>query len=79
MAVFGLIVIGLYVMALLILMGTSTYDTWGGVLIAPVLFLATLPALRRQAVREGDPRLFTLLCWGLVAKLAGGVAKFAFA
>ena len=64
MTVLGLIVIGLYVMALLILMGTSTYDTWGGLLIAPVLIVATLPALRRQAAREGDPRLFTLAVLG---------------
>ena len=71
--------IGLYVTAILTLMSTSTYDTWGGVLIAPILVVATIPALRRQAAREGDPRLFTLLCWGLVVKLAGGVAKFALA
>jgi hypothetical protein len=74
-----LIVIALYVITIMTLMSTSTYDTWGGVLIAPVLIIATLPALRRQAAREGDPRVFTLLCWGLIAKLAGGVAKFAFA
>jgi hypothetical protein len=72
-------VIGLYVTAILTLMSTSTYDTWGGLLIAPLLVLATIPALRRQAAREADPRLFSLLCWGLVVKLAGGVAKFAFA
>ena len=37
----------------------------------PLLFVVTLPALRRQATREGDPRLFRLLCWALVAKLLG--------
>lgn len=75
----GLGLIAIYVATLLTLMGTSSYDIWGGLLLAPILFVVTVPALRRQATREGDRRVFTLLCWALVVKLAGGIAKYAIA
>ncbi len=51
---------------LFFLMDHSTWDTWGAMLIGPVLFVAALPALARQARREGDRRVF----WFLVAALA---------
>lgn len=61
------------VVGLLILMETSTYDTWGGLLIAPVLVLVTLPFLARQAAREGDRSLFWLLFAALLVKLVGAL------
>jgi hypothetical protein len=62
----GLVVVAVYLYVLFYLMDHSTYDSWGAMIVGPVLFLATLPALARQARREGNPRLF----WFLVAALA---------
>jgi hypothetical protein len=62
----GLAFVGIYLVLLFSLMDGSTYDSWGAMFIGPVLFVLTLPALARQARREGDPRLF----WFLVAALA---------
>lgn len=61
------------VIGLLVFMETSTYDTWGGWLVAPVLILVTLPILARQAAREGDRSLFWLLFAALLVKLAGAL------
>lgn len=61
------------VVGLLIFMETSTYDTWGGLLLAPVLILVTLPILARQAARESDRSLFWLLFAALLVKLAGAL------
>lgn len=61
--------------ALLVLTGVSSYDTWGAVFVAPVLVLVSLPVLARQAEREGDRRLLTLLIAALLLKLAGAVAR----
>jgi uncharacterized membrane protein len=58
-----------------ILPSITTYDTWGAVFIGPVLVLISLPALSRQARREGDRRLFWLLLVALVLKLLGGILR----
>jgi hypothetical protein len=71
-----LTLIAVYVSALLILMESTPYDIWGGLLIAPVLVVFTVPALRQQAMREGDPKLAKLLYWGLALKLSGAVARY---
>jgi hypothetical protein len=60
----------------LVLMDRSTYDTWGAVLVAPVLILVSLPALRHQAAREDDPRVFTILVWALLLKLGASLARY---
>jgi hypothetical protein len=70
-----LLVIFVAVGALLWLLGSSTYDTWGALLVAPGVVLLTIPALRRQAAREGDRRLFVLLLAALLLKLAGAVVR----
>ncbi len=75
-AVIGLTLIGLYVGTLLALMETTPYDIWGGLLIAPVLVVLTVPVLRRQARRDGDPRLATVLYWGLALKLTGAAVRY---
>ena len=49
-----------------------TSDGWAFVLIAPILFLLTLPALARQASREDDPGLFRFLIFALFLKLIVG-------
>jgi hypothetical protein len=61
------------VISLLVFMENSTYDTWGGLLVAPVLVLVTLPLLARQAARERDRSLFWLLFAALLVKLIGAL------
>ena len=45
-------------------------------LLAPVLIAVSVPALRRQAAREADPRMFRILLIALIVKLAGAVARY---
>jgi hypothetical protein len=47
----------------------------GALFVAPVLVVVSIPALRRQAEREGDPRLFAFLAWALILKLAASLAR----
>jgi hypothetical protein len=52
-----------------------SYDTWGGLVIAPLVFTISLPLLNR-VVRVEDPRIVRLMAWGLVFKLAASFARF---
>ena len=72
----GLVMIGAFVVVLLVLMETSTYDFWGAPIVFPVLVAITLPVIHRQARREGDPMLFWELFAGLTLKLLGGLARY---
>jgi hypothetical protein len=63
------------VAGVLVLVHYKTYDTWGALLVAPVLVLVTLPVLARQAAREEDRRLLWVLSAALVLKLCGAVAR----
>jgi len=72
----GLILIGAYVSVALVLMDRTSFDVWGAVILAPVLLALSVPILRRQAAREGDPALFRLLLFALVVKLVGGVIRY---
>ena len=65
------VLIAIYIAGLLLFMETSTYDTWGGLILGPILVLVSLPILARQAARERDRRLFWLLVSALLVKLAG--------
>jgi hypothetical protein len=71
----GLAFVAVFMAGLLILMVESDYDIWGAMFVAPVLILLSLPALARQARREGDRWLFALLVVALLLKLAGAVAR----
>lgn len=77
--VVGLLAIAAYVVVLAHLWSTSAYDTWGGMLIGPILFAVSLPALARQARREGDSRVFWILLAALVAKLVFALVRYHFA
>lgn len=70
---FAAALMAIYVVGLLLLMEMSSYETWGGFLVAPVVILVTLPLLVRQAAREGDRSLFWLLLAALVVKLGGAL------
>ena len=54
----GLTLTVAYVVALFAMMNRGVgYDVWSAVVVAPVLFGLALPALRAQAIREGDATL----------------------
>jgi hypothetical protein len=73
----GLGVLGVAVIAaaVLLLLGETSYDVWGGVIVAPILVAVAVPALRRQAVREGSERIFAILLGALVLKLAAALVR----
>jgi hypothetical protein len=72
----GLLVIAAYTSGLLILMQTAIFDIWWAAVVTPVLFIVTLPLLRRQAIREGDPSVFRFLILALAVKLAGAFLRY---
>jgi hypothetical protein len=71
----GVIVV-LWVIALVVMLGRSTYDYWGALLIAPVLFAASIPMMSRQARRENDGRVFWLFFLGLIAKFVFTLIRY---
>jgi hypothetical protein len=74
-AVGGIVLTALIVGAFSILPQVTTYDSWGAIFIGPILLLISLPALSRQARREGNGRVFWLLLFALVLKLLGGLLR----
>lgn len=56
-----------------------SYDTWGGFVIAPLLFAVSLPLAGRVARVEHDPRIVRLVMWGLVCKLAASFPRYVMA
>lgn len=71
----GLVITAVWIASVLLLMGTSTYDTWGALFVGPLLVLLTVPALARQAARERDPQLLWLLLAALALKLLGAIVR----
>jgi hypothetical protein len=71
-----LVLVGAASAGFLVLMDRTSYDTWGAVIIAPILLLVSIPALRHQAAREGDPRLFAVLMCALVLKLGASLVRY---
>jgi hypothetical protein len=71
----GIALTALYVGALMYLMPRATYDTWGALIVGPLMFVLTIPLLVRQARREGDPWVFWLLLAALVMKLLGALLR----
>ena len=57
----------------------TSYDTWGGVLVATVLVLASLPPVLWLARKEEDARVARLLPWALLLKLGAALARLAVA
>lgn len=57
----------------------TAYDTWGGVVVATVLVLGSLPLVLWLARREEDPRVAKLLPWALLLKLGAALARLAVA
>lgn len=57
----------------------TSYDTWGGILVAFVLTLISVPMVVWLARREEDPRVARLLPWALVLKLGASLVRLAVA
>lgn len=74
--VIGLLVIAAYTSGLLLLMRSTTFDIWWAAVLAPVLFMVTLPLLRHQATREDDPSVYRFLVLALAVKLAGAFLRY---
>lgn len=72
----GITLTAIYVAALMWSMARGDYSVWMALLLAPILIVATLPALRRQARREHDQRLFRLLFLALLLKLGASLVRF---
>jgi hypothetical protein len=71
----GLVLIGLWVVAVLTIMDTTGYETYAPLFIGPLLVALSLPALSRQAKREGSDTLFWLLVAALVLKLLSALIR----
>jgi len=75
-AIVGFLSIGIYVAILTFAMGRTSFGTWWGIALAPVLLLVSVPVLRRRAARETDPRTFAILVTALIVKLLGAFIRY---
>src|SRR6187200_3464496 len=75
-AIAGLCVIGVWIGAVFVILGTTSYDIAGAALIGPVLILVSIPALLREAQRQADPTVFRLLLIALVVKLLASLLRY---
>jgi len=77
MSLVGLGVIGLYLVVLFKLTRNSTFDIWGGVMLAPVLGLATAALLVHLLRSAGEtPVIIRLFLLGLTLKILGAFARY---
>lgn len=67
----------LYLVALAVAMSTLSFDVWGGLVVAPVLTVVTVPVLQRIARADPDPAIGRLLLAALAVKLAGTLLRYA--
>jgi hypothetical protein len=74
--VVGLGAVFAYLAVLVRLMATEPYDTWGGLVIAPVLVAASVPLLIRFSKRNGEPEMTGIFILALVLKLAGSMVRY---
>ena len=71
----ALVVVAAFSAVLVWAMSTMPYNTWGGVLFAPVLLLGSIPLLRRAA-RDEDTVFFWILFVALLLKLLSSLARY---
>lgn len=67
----------LYLVALAVAMSTLSFDVWGGLVVAPVLTVLTVPLVQRIARADADPGLGKLLVAAFAVKLAGTLLRYA--
>jgi hypothetical protein len=66
----------LLIASLLIVLSLGNTDAIGGLVVGPILFLLSVPILRRRATLDGDRRLFWLLILALLLKFVGTLARY---
>ncbi len=52
------------------------YDAWGGLVVVPMLILASILMILRAGRRDPDPRFLTLLAWAFALKCCATVARY---
>ncbi len=72
----GLLAITVCVVVAAVGLDRLDFEAWSGILTLTGLVVVTLPVLAWMARKEGDPRLFKVLVWGLVATVAGVVVRY---
>ena len=77
-ALVGLLAIAVVVLSAAVGLGRLPFDAWSGILTLTALVALTIPVLTWLARKEGDPRLFTLLMWGMAATVAGMLVRYFF-
>jgi hypothetical protein len=74
--VVGLCGVFVYLAWLVRSMAMDSYDTWGGLVIAPVLVGVSIPLLLRFARRADDDAMAGIFIAALVFKLAGSLVRY---
>ena len=64
-----------YLLGLTWAMANVSYDIWGAFIIGPVLLIVGVAMLRRL-FRGAQSEVYTIMTVGLIAKLAGGIARY---
>jgi hypothetical protein len=78
----GVWLIGGVLATLVVVIGVVTFaasgtsDAGGVLVVAPLLFVVSLPFLSRGATREGDRRLYRLLMLALLVKFLGALIRY---
>ncbi len=72
----GLAGIFVYLAVLVRAMAIDTYDTWGGLVIGPVLVGLSIPVLLRFARRNGENDMAGIFIAAMVLKLAGSMVRY---
>ncbi len=76
LASIGLVIITLVVFWALWAVANTDYDVWGGVVVGPLLLLATYPIARHLSRTERDPWLVTIIMVALVLKLLASIVRY---
>jgi len=74
--VVGVVLIPAYLLALTWSMQRRSYETWGALLLAPVLILLPAALFMRLARRDPDPRIARLVRNAILVKLVGVVVRY---
>lgn len=54
-----------------------SWDTWTPLVFIPILFAITIPLLKRGLRKDPDPRIGQLVVIAFIAKMLGGLARYA--
>jgi hypothetical protein len=72
----GLVAVFVYLGFLVRSMAIDSYDTWGGLVIAPILVGISIPLLLRFARRNGEDAMAGIFIAALVLKLGGSLVRY---